>query len=89
MCDASKCFLSSNFLSNNDFRPGSVFDDACVALFLIQFFGTMLVTPVNNICATMTQGMTKNSQEPGKQSHHGGKSRHFNGKSDFECMYSM
>ena len=37
MCDASKCFLSSNFLSNNDFSPGSVFDDACVALFLIQF----------------------------------------------------
>ena len=38
MCDASKCFLSSNFLSNNDFSPGSVFDDACVALFLIQFW---------------------------------------------------
>ena len=31
MWDASKCFLSSSFLSNNDFRPGSVFDDAWVA----------------------------------------------------------
>ena len=60
-----------------------------VLLYFWYNFGTMLVTSVNNIYATMTQVMTKNSQEPGKQSHHGGKSRHFNGKSDCECMYSM
>ena len=37
MCDASKCFLSSSFLSNNDFRPGRVFDDACVAFIWYNF----------------------------------------------------